>query len=188
MAAHSSKNLSRAFLGSRVGIKSYLITRARVRTFPSHHLFPSFTCPIPLGLKTPCYKIPCSTLRNAQIGSKELQEMVGESVTLTAGSAGAHPAASRVADWPTWASRRLWRPCNPQAKKLSHRPRAEVARGRGRKGASVVFGKVRSGAVCRTAGLGLAAIDSHALVTRGNQTINSDCQIARSFSRACSTR
>jgi hypothetical protein len=35
---------------------------------------------------------------HAQIGSKELQEMVSESVTLTAGSAGAHPAASRVAD------------------------------------------------------------------------------------------
>jgi hypothetical protein len=56
MIASCSKNLSRVFSGSRVGIKSYLITRARVRTFLSHLLFPGFTCPIPLGLKTPCYK------------------------------------------------------------------------------------------------------------------------------------
>ena len=66
MAANSSKNLSRAFLRSRGRIKSYLITRARVRTFQSQHSFPSFTCPIPFGWKTPCYKMRGSTLRTLQ--------------------------------------------------------------------------------------------------------------------------
>jgi len=37
-------------------------------------------------------------------------------------------------------------------------------------------------------GVGVRTADSHALVTRGNQSINSDCQIARSGSNACSTR
>ena len=37
-------------------------------------------------------------------------------------------------------------------------------------------------------GVGVRTADSHALVTRGNQSINSDCQIARSCSNACSTR
>ena len=37
-------------------------------------------------------------------------------------------------------------------------------------------------------GVGFGATDSHALVTRGNQSINSDCQIARGVSKVCSTR
>jgi len=37
-------------------------------------------------------------------------------------------------------------------------------------------------------GVGVRTADSHALVTPGNQSINSDCQIARSCSNACSTR
>ena len=37
-------------------------------------------------------------------------------------------------------------------------------------------------------GVGFGATDSHALVIRGNQSINSDCQIARGVSKVCSTR
>src|SRR6266480_3356066 len=92
------KKVVSAFLGSPIRVESYLITRARVRTLQSQHCFPSFTCLMPLAWKTPCYKNRGSILPHALIGSKELQEMVGESVTLTAGSAGAHPATSRVAD------------------------------------------------------------------------------------------
>ncbi len=54
---------------------------------------------------------------------------------------------------------------------------------------SLFVSKVGFGTVRRAAQCGVDRDpDSHALVTRGNQSINSDCQIARGLSKVCSTR
>ena len=94
---NSQKVVKRFFRDSDKSRK--LSYNARARAHPSVATpLSELYLPNALRLENSMIQKPRLNSSHALIGSKELQEMVGESVTLTAGSAGAHPATSRVAD------------------------------------------------------------------------------------------
>jgi hypothetical protein len=104
-----------------------------VRTFQAQPNVLGLAYPMPSSWKSPCYKIRGSTLRNAQFGSEELQEM--KELRLQAGTcpgnAAEHPGATELV-----CSRRIRAGAGRALATPEHKPalspRAVFARGRER--------------------------------------------------------